>query len=386
MKEEIKMKTLLSIHSILFLLLVTLCNFGCKEKDTPYSQNQLQKVVDEFLKDKKNILGTIVKFDVHHKQSFTAESGYFDLSRKTPVHPNNKFIIGSITKVFTAVLVLQLAETGKVELQNPIINYLPSDWAEVLAGIKNGGEITVEQVLSHRSGLANITETDEWRKMLTLEPLKERMPIDILKLTQQKGEPEFKPGIGYNYNNTNYLLLGAIIENVSRQPLGVCLQQKIFTRIGMQNTFLSEGTFGSGKDSILHGYYKIEDKIYDGQNVNAGWAWASGGIISTADDLLKFINALVAQRLFEKKETYEQMVRVVGGNEQYGLGLMVFDDPEIGLYYGHGGNFCGTRTMLAYFPKYKVTAVVCHTYCDNNVDPAGCEKLMKLVIKDIFHH
>jgi D-alanyl-D-alanine carboxypeptidase len=384
MKVNIKMKTILSPLSILFLLLMAFCNLGCVNKDITYSQQQLQKVVDEYLKDKKNILGTIVKVDVQDKQSFAAASGYFDLSRKTSIHPGDRFITGSITKVFTAVLVHQLIEAGKVELQKPLIDYLPSDWAAVLSNIKYGREITVEQALSHRSGLANVSEKGEFMKALILAPSKTWMPIDILKLTQQKGEPRFKPGKDFDYNNANYLLLGALIENITKQPFVVSLQQNILSRIGMGNTFLSEGTFGSGQAGILHGYYKAEDKIYDGQEFNVGWAQASGGIISSADDLVTFFKALVDHKLFERKDTFKHMIGLAGGNETYGLGLMVVDDPEIGLYYGHGGSFVGTRSILAYFPEHQTTIVVCHTYDD--VAVPGADDLMKLVMKNILHY
>ncbi len=378
------MSKMKSTKSVLCLLLSVFFYPGCMNKNLSYSDKQLQSLVEEYLTDKKDILGTVIKVDVEGQQSFTAASGYFDLSRKNPIQPTDKLIIGSITKVFTAVLVHQLAEQGKVELQRPLIDYLPSDWSAVLAKIKYGSEITVEHALCHRSGLADVTETHEFRKMLQDAPSKPWSAIEILKLTHQQGEPKFKPGKGYDYCNTNTLLLGALIEQVTRQPYRVSLKRNILERMDMKNTFLSEGTFGSGKDGIAHGYFFVGDKVYDGQEVSVGWAQASGGIISTANDLIMFFKALVSHELFEKKESFEQMVRIVGGNEQYGLGMMVFDDPEIGIHYGHGGSFCGTRTLLAYFPKHKTTAFICHTYCANTEDP-GIEKLMKLVIKDIFH-
>jgi D-alanyl-D-alanine carboxypeptidase len=381
---EIKMKKIKPIKFIFCLLLTALCYPGCMKKNLPYSARQLQAVVDEYLKDKKNILGTIVQVDLAGRQSYTAANGFFDLSRKIPIRPNDKFIIGSVTKVFTAVLALQLVEQGKVELQRPIIDYLPSAWVAVMAKIRYGSEITVEQALSHRSGIANVTETEEFRKMLISAPLKAWQPIEIMRLTMQKGETRFVPGKGYDYCNTNYLLLGALVENVAGQPFSVALKRNILDRSGIDKTFLSAGTFGSGKGGIAHGYYTAGSKIYDGQEVNVGWAQAAGGVISTADDLVRFFKALVSQKLFEKKESFEQMARIAGGNEQYGLGLMVFDDPEIGIYYGHGGSFCGTRTMLAYFPAGNITVAICHTYCESNVGPGG-DKLMKLVLKDILH-
>lgn len=101
---------------------------------------------------------------------------------------------------------------------------------------------------------------------MILAPPKTWMPIDILKLTQQKGEPRFKPGKAFDYCNAIYLLLGALIENVTQQPFVVSLQRNILARIGMGNTFLSEGRFGSGKDGIPMAITKLKIRSMMGED------------------------------------------------------------------------------------------------------------------------
>jgi len=380
-----KIKTWLLAPVCVFALLV---NSSCKcspdlEKGNSYSSEWLQAVVSEYLNGKNNLLGTIVRVDVGGKDAFAAAEGFFDLSRKTLLDPRSKFIIASITKLFTAVLVLQLEEKGKVQLHDPLIHYLPPDWTAILGGIKHGGEISVEHALRHRSGLGDSTESDEFWQDLIREPAKKRTALEVLEFVRQKGEPKFKPGTGFDYNNANYLLLGALIEHVTRKSYAMSLRENILNRIGLNNTFLSAGTFGSSRPGIAHGYFRMEDKVYDGQEVNVGWAQAAGGIISNAEDLITFYRALASGKLFERKESYEKMCRLAGGNESYGLGLMVVDDPEIGLYCGHEGSFCNTRSLLAHFPKQQITMVVCHTDADNALlEPGG---LMKAVMKSMMN-
>lgn len=367
-------------------VLIPVFIFGCIHSQTSdraisYSNEKLENTVNRYLDDKPDILGTIVRVNLQDNKSYGAARGYFDRSHTTPMKENDKFIIGSITKMFTAVLVLQLVEEDKVQLGAPLIGYLPADWAEVLGKIEYGGEITVAQALSHRSGIGDVTGDEEFWKDLLTDKAKEWTALEFLRLVQQKGEPKFKPGEGNDYCNTNYLLLGALIEGVTGQPYAVSLQRNILTRIGLKNTFLSEGTFGSSKKGIAHGYYRIDDGYYDGQDISANWALSAGGIISTADDLINFFRALNAGLLFRNRETYEQMFQLAGYNESYGYGLQVVNDPQVGLFYGHSGNFCNTRAILAYFPKNEITIAVCHTFEERS--PIQPIDLMKSIIKDM---
>lgn len=372
---------------IFLFICIVFANSGCADKsvqneDIQYSHEQLQAVVDEYLEDKTNVLGTIVKIDIHGKESYEAASGYFDSSRTIPVKPNTNFIIGSITKVFTAVLVHQLVEKGHIQLQSPLINYLPPDWSAILKNIEYGNEITVEQALSHRSGIGDMTESEAFMKSLFFDNTKKWNSIDIMKMVQQKKEVKFKPGENFDYCNTNYILLGALIENVSGTSYRESLQKNILARIGLNNTFLVEETFGSHNDTIAHGYSRIDDKLYDGHEIRVEWTLATGGIVSNADDLIKFYRALVSGTLFDSKETYKKMCQLVGHNESYGQGLEMKNDPEIGLYYGHSGNLLNTRTILAYFPEQQMTISICHTY--DGFSMLRPESLMKSVVQSMM--
>ena len=366
-----------------FLLIFSFCTTSSDQNsDKRQSSIHLQTITDGYLSGKNDVLGTIVWVDINGK-SYKTSNGYFDISQKTPIKPNHKFIIGSITKVFTAVLVHQLVESGKVKLKIPLIDYLSQDWQDILNDIKYGREITVEHALSHRSGIFDVTNADVfWEKLLS-DPSHNWTPVEVLRLVQKEGKPLFRPGSRFSYSNINYVLLGALIENVSQKSYAEALQENIISKIGINNTFISEGPFGSNKGGIAHGYYRLDDKIYDGQDANSGWAMASGGIISNADDLSTFFKALISSRLFNKKETFQKMCQRIGRNKSYGLGIEVIEDSEIGLYYAHKGNFCNTRSIICYFPQNNTIIIVVHTF-NSSATFLYPESLVKLIVKKMI--
>ncbi len=357
---------------------------GCQKtsyqsKTKPYSSAQLQSAVEEYLEDKTNVLGTIVKVNIKDEKSYVASSGYIDSSRTIPIRPNTQFVIGSVTKIFTAVLVNQLIEHGQVQLQSPIIEYLPSEWSAILKKIEYGDEITVEQVLSHRSGIADVTNDEAFQRSLFLDTRSGVKPLDVIRIVQQSKETGFRPGSNFQYCNTNYILLGALIESVSGLSYRQVLQKNILDRVGLENTFLAGSTFGDFSGTIAYGYSEVEGALDDGNKVHVEWAHAAGGIISTAEDLITFYRALESGRLFDNAGTYRRMCQLVSHNENYGLGLEIVNDPDAGLYYGHRGNFMGTRTILAFFPQEQMTIVLCHTYTGFSMShPAD---LLKQVVK-----
>jgi len=206
-------------------------------------------------------------------------------------------------------------------------------------------------------------------------------PLEGLKWVQRKGETKFKPGENFDYTNTNYILLGAMVEHLSGMSYEKVLNQNILNRIGLKNTNFTGTTIGSLNEEIAHSYFEEGGRLHDGNKVNLEWAGGAGGIISNTDDLISFYKALDAGNLYDKEETYDQMCKLVSNNEVYGHGIEVNDDPEIGLYYGHKGSIFNTRTILAYFPEKQITISICHTL--NGFSMLPPKDLMKLVLKSI---
>jgi D-alanyl-D-alanine carboxypeptidase len=352
-----------------------------RDRDAQFSSEQLQAVVDEHLKDKTNILGTIVQVDVQGTESYRAASGFTDSSLTAPIEADTKFIIGSVTKIFTAVLVHQAIEKGQVQLGGPIIDYLPPDWSAILQEIEHGDEITVEHALSHRSGIPDVTNSEAFMESVFLGSEVALKPLDIVRMVQQTGELEFTPGESYDYSSVNYILLGGLIEQVSDLSYRQSLRNNILERIGLENTSLVDKTYGSFNGAIARGYTAVGDVSDDGHEINVEWAHAAGGIISTAGDLVLFYRALASGELFNETGTYQQMCQLVGHNESYGRGLEVIDDPDIGLYYGHRGSFLGSQAILAHFPDERMTIAIAHTYDGFSMsEPAD---LIKVIVQNI---
>jgi D-alanyl-D-alanine carboxypeptidase len=373
---------LLVIFFVISILTVSAYSKNTKERQED-RQEQLKTIIDEYLSDKPGVLGTIVHVDIHGQESYRAANGYFDLSKNTPLKSTDRFMIGSITKVFTATLVLQLVENGKVKLDGPLIDYLPPDLAAVLEKVKYGREITVKHALSHRSGMFDVLSFSFFSKYVIPDPSRRWTPLEVFAMAPELGEPYFKPGKAFNYTNANFLLLAALIENVTQKQFEKVLQENILSKLGLENTFLYESPSGLPKKRIAHGYLKINDILYDGQEFDVSCSFGAGGIISTTADLIKFIRVLTSGKLYKNKKTLAQMIERVGDNKLYGLGIEVIGDTQTGIYYGHRGSFGNTSSIACYFPQHNIIICICHTY-DGTARRLPTDALMKLVMRNLF--
>jgi D-alanyl-D-alanine carboxypeptidase len=264
--------------------------------------------------------------------------GLADREWEIPNTPDGKFRIGSITKQFTALAVLQLVDAGKVKLDDPVKKYYegaPPTWEK----------ITVHHLLSHTSGIPSYTGLPNFFRDKSREPLK---PEGIVKLTQDK-PLEFEPGTKYAYNNTGYVLLGYIIEKVSGQDYATYMRTHIFEPLGMQN---------SGYDShttILK--KRVRGYSPDGKNaayLDMSLPFSAGALYSTVDDLLIWDQALTSGKLVSK-ESYEKMFTPVLNNYAYGWVVNTFGGRK---EMGHGGGINGFNTFFIRYPAEQVAIAV----------------------------
>jgi len=372
------------LATVLVVLTALACARSSAERNRKLSPQELEAVVDEALVDEKNILGTIVRVDVEGGESFEVAKGYLDASRTTRLTPDTRFLVGSIGKTFTAILVLQLVEQGRLELDAPLIDHLPPEWSATLDEIEHGREMTVEQALRHRTGIADVTNSDAFWGSLVHDSARKWSPLDVLRSVRDQHQAKFRPGKAFDYCNTNYVLLGALVEHVSGRPYRELLRTNILDAVGLDHTFPVEDTLDSCESCgvpIARGYSTIDGRLNDGGGVSVDWAMAEGALVSNAADLSRFHEALRNGALFEHPDTYRRMCDR-GPNDAYGLGLEVVTDPDIGLHYGHKGSFLNTRSILAYFPAQRMTVTVCNTYTAFTL--AAPEDLMKSVVRHIL--
>jgi D-alanyl-D-alanine carboxypeptidase len=254
--------------------------------------------------------------------------GMADTSEQRRLRASDRFPFASVTKPMVAALVLQLVDEGRLELGDPVERWLPSL-------VPSGGRITLEHLLSHRSGLPE-SASDPFRPTGSLHP---RQIIEALP----RGPLAYPPGSQTTYRNVNFIILGLVIERVTGQPLAVTMSRRVFEPLGMATSSLTRRRHDG--PHVVHGYDGSTDMTaYD---VGSGWS-AAGGAVGTAGDVDRFFRGLLTGRLFPAR-LVEVMARpqpnssldlVIWG---YGLGLAELE-TDCGDVVGHNGGMPGFQT------------------------------------------
>jgi D-alanyl-D-alanine carboxypeptidase len=256
-------------------------------------------------------------------------SGYGNVKPRMKMRAGDRFRVGSITKAFVATLVLQLVDERKLSLEDTIERWLPSV-------VPNGKRITVRQLLNHTSGLFNYTEDSEFVAAAFRDPLRVWRPREIVAIATAH-KPYFAPGAGWRYADTNYYVLGLIVEAATRRPLGSELRHRIFAPQRLRATTFDNAARIAERHA--HGYFlrPLEDVSVGSPSVD----WAAGGLVSNADDLARFFRALLGGRLLapDLLRAMETMVTPTPG-WSYGLGLQRLREP-CGAAWGHTGANAG---------------------------------------------
>ena len=299
--------------------------------------------------------GVIVGMAVNGAEPIVVANGVSDALSQRALLATDKLRVGSVTKTFTAVAVLQLVETGALRLGDAV-----SQWAPT---VPYGDVITVEHLLRHTSGLFNYTDSQAFMAAATNNaPI--WTPQELIAYATVENHL-FPPGSNWAYSNTNYILLGMIVEAVTRQPLAHAYRHGIFIPLKMTDSFLD------GEESIPDGFApgyasnpENPSQFVEMTHVmHVSAAWAAGGIVSTADDLLAFDGALFGGKLV-KPDTFSRMKDFVSASNPifpfvggYGLGLvaMRIDGKPA---FGHLGNIPGYSSLIAFLPGADLYLVI----------------------------
>lgn len=246
-----------------------------------------------------------------------------------------KYRIGSISKMFTAVIIFQLIEEGQLALNSSIKKYFP--------GFPNAEKITIGNLLNHTSGIPNIKSIRGRGRLHT-----EQQMLKII--TQKKGWTA--PGTIPSYSNCNFLLLGYIIEKVTGKLYSDVLNERIVSRIGLPDTYFGQKVNVDSNESYS---YCLKKKWQVQRQTHSSIPGASGGIVSTPADLVKFIEALFSNKLVTPA-SLEQMKNI--SNEEYGMGLFLFklDNKRA---FGHPGGIDRFESVVAYFPEDSLAVAYC---------------------------
>ena len=341
----------------------------------PIDKAALQAVVDATAKELL-VPGAMVILSTP-QGDFTVSYGTTTLGATIPPRADTHFRIASNTKTMTAAVIVQLAQEGRLDLDDPVSKYV--------SGVPDGDQITIADLLKMRSGLYNYTDAPEISASLDGDPTKVWTPDEVLTIAF-KQPPYFPPGTAFHYDNTNYALLGLIAEEREHgKPLARVLQDRLFGPLGMNDTALPASTSNTLPDPYSHGYmygsssFALVDQDYppdiqaaaragtlkpnDDTNQNPSYASAAGGVISTAKDVVTWIQALVGGKVFNADYQHRWLDSLQPEDpskphgQQYGYGITQLQFGPNPLYF-HGGEMPGYNSFMGYDPVNRVTLVV----------------------------
>lgn len=309
------------------------------------------------------------KGQIIYKKAF----GMANLELNVPMQTENVFRIGSISKQFTAIAILQLMEQGKLSLQDDITKFIP-DYPT------HGHKITVEHLLTHTSGIKSYTNMIEFGPISRLD----KKPEELIQFF--KNQPmEFAPGTKWNYNNSGYFLLGYIIEKVSGKTYPEYIEENIFKALGMNNSY-----YGSDSKIIKNraaAYGKDDIGFVNAEPLSMTLPYAAGSLQSTVEDLYKWNQAVLTYKLV-KKETLDKAftpyVLADGKQTDYGYGWGI-ENIQGSTAIQHGGGIPGFLTKGIYLPKEDVFVAV-FSNCDCNSPEETAVKLAALTIGKPFEY
>jgi D-alanyl-D-alanine carboxypeptidase len=262
--------------------------------------------------------------------------GFADVRTRRPMRADERFRIGSVTKTFVAALVLRLVEDGELGLDDSVERWLP--------GVVRGGRaITVRHLLSNTAGLFDYVSDPR----VLRQTQRRWTPGELVRIALAHSPEHVPPGSAYSYSSTNYVLLGLIAERAGRAPLGRQLRERVFAPLGLEDTALVNGVV---RGRHVHGHRPPSHQgVVTGPPVDvsgepAWWAWAAGGIVSTADDVQRFFAELLQGRLLGPQALREMLTLLPAGRIRYGLGILAAP-TSCGPAWGHSGNAQGTITV-----------------------------------------
>jgi CubicO group peptidase (beta-lactamase class C family) len=320
-------------------------------------EKQLDVIFQEYYKPGKP--GATVLIAKGGKPIYRKAFGSANLELNVPMKPENVLELGSITKQFTAVAILMLMEENKLSLQDPLSKYI--------ADYPKGNEITIHQLLNHTSGIKNYTDIPSFRTLAS----EDMTPTEVINVF--KNEPfDFNPGEKFNYSNSGYILLGYIIEQLTKSSYEDYIESNIFKKLGMNHS-----CYGSKKEIIPNrasGYSPVdENKNQNAEYLSMTLPYAAGSLMSTVDDMLLWSQAIHNNTLISEKSKLLAFTNYTSNDGKpifYGYGWMPNEIAGVSTLEHSGGIF-GYTTFGLYAPKENLYVIVLTNTNDSSpADPA----------------
>ncbi|MCB0027789.1 MAG: beta-lactamase family protein [Anaerolineales bacterium] len=280
---------------------------------------------------------------------FMAASGVADISSREPAPLNGYYRIGSTTKTFVATVVLQLVDEGKLSLDDPLARHLPN----LVTG--NGYDdtaITVRHLLQHTSGIYDYNMDADWtpfedQALFEARRFQQYGPVELLGIALGH-RPKFLPGTAYSYANTNYIVVGLLIEAITGNHWSTEVEQRIIQPLNLAHTFIPIDV--QLPEPHAKGYFQFEQHgmLVDVTDMDMSAGGAGGAIVSNLVDIAHFFTALLGGELLSAEQLAEMQATVPSGDERYGLGLGWTPLTCGGGYWRHGGAVPGYLSYEAF--------------------------------------
>lgn len=292
--------------------------------------------------------GATAGFVLADGSSFGLATGFSDKIKKIHMTPANLMLQGSVGKTYVAATALQLVHEGKINLDEKIEKYLGNEsW---FPRLPNARDITVRMLMNHTSGLVRYEFKEQFTIDLTNNPDKAWKPEELVTYIFDTEAP-FAAGKDWDYSDTNYIVLGMIIEKVTNAKYYDEMKKRILQPLGLKHTVPSDRRTIRG---LIQGYAGADnpfggkdEMISDGKfAINPQFEWSGGGMASTAEDLAKWVKALYEGKAFDPSLLPQMLDGVpakLGPNTKYGFGVIIRQTP-FGASYGHSGFFPGYLT------------------------------------------
>ncbi|MDQ0593171.1 D-alanyl-D-alanine carboxypeptidase [Chryseobacterium ginsenosidimutans] len=345
------------LKKLLFLTTISISSVA-------FSQNNVkEKLVNYFdsLFVHHKVMGSFAIAE-NNQPTFQKVVGFADVEKNQKANINTQYRIGSISKTFTAVLVMKAVEDKKLSLDKKLSDFYPE--------IPNADKITIENLLQHRTGIHNLTNEAEYWQYNTKTQTESSL-VDIIK----KYKSDFEPGSKHEYSNSNYILLGFILEKVYKKPYAELIKNKIARPLKLALTEVG-GKIDTSKNQAKS--YQYTNGTYDvSSETDMSIPIGAGNIISTPTELLKFILGLEQGKLI-KKESLGKMKNFIDG---YGYGLVkVPFDRYWG--YGHTGGIDKFGSVLFYFPDLKIATAFSTNQSDMDTNEISIKMIETAMGKD----
>lgn len=347
--------TRLFLMMMVALVTLTMSLVGCgKDDDNPVepdphatAKTQMQAMLDSMVTEGR-LPGAILAIRFPDGDVWTGFSGVADLATGRELTSTTPMKVGSVSKTFTATVVLKLVEDGMIGLDDSLATYLPDSIRAYLPESLTDSVITIRRTLNHTTGILNYVHMEDFVTQYQVEPTRVWTPEELLAFATDT--LLFDPGTNWSYSNTNYIYLGLMVEHLTGHTLQEEIQSVVFDPLSMAHSWFPEDD-AELPAGIAQGYYDFnQDTVLEASetitDADPSASWAAGAVVSTSDDLLVWINALVSGSLLtpELQDQREQTIDFSLEGESYGYGLGIAH--QAGVAWGHQGGIDGFNAVI----------------------------------------